>query len=154
MNTIIIICANYLYLLSIILSLFILWKTTKKVRISIITLSVLSLPLAFILAKVAGYFIYDPRPFVTEHIKPLIAHTADNGFPSDHTLLTMTIASIIFAYHKKLGITLFAISLLTGTARILAHVHHLFDIIGATAIAIVATTVIFLIKKTFLRKNN
>ena len=104
-------------------------------------LSLISFPLTYILAKIAGYIIYDPRPFVVEHIKPLIAHAADNGFPSDHTLLTSVIASVIFAYNKKLGMVLFAISIAIGSARVLAGIHHPLDIVGAMVISIVAVYV-------------
>ena len=101
-------------------------------------LSLISFPLTYILAKIAGYIIHDSRPFVVEHIKPLIAHAADNGFPSDHTLLTSVIASVIFAYNKKLGMVLFAISIAIGSARVLAGIHHPLDIVGAMVISIVA----------------
>jgi|SRR5579871_3243308 len=152
MNTVIIFGASYLYLVSIALYAFALWKSKKKERIGILLLSAFSFPATFIIGKASGYVISDPRPFITDHIKPLIAHVADNGFPSDHTLLTMTIASVIFVYHRKLGIVLFAFALLVGTSRVLAHIHHPLDIIGASVIAIGATSACFLTGKKLFKR--
>jgi undecaprenyl-diphosphatase len=154
MNTIIIFCASYLYLVSIALYALVLLQSPKKKRLSIIWLSALSFPLTFIIGKLSGYLISSPRPFVTEHIKPLIAHVADNGFPSDHTLLTMTIATVIFIYHKKVGIVLFILALLVGTARVVGQIHHPLDIIGASAIAIATTLASFFIKKKMTKNKS
>jgi undecaprenyl-diphosphatase len=91
---------------------------------------------------VVGSKIYsDPRPFVVEHIKPMFAHRADNGFPSDHTALTMVIAAAVWLYRKWLGMVLAVFSVLVGTARVLAHVHHTVDIGGAIVIALVAVAI-------------
>lgn len=153
MKTIIIFSASYLYLISILCYLLFLWKSNKKTRLDIIILSILSFPLSFLIAKIAGYFIQDPRPFVTEHIKPLINHVADNGFPSDHVLLTTMIASVIFAYNKKLGVVLCLVSLVIGTARVLASIHHAIDIIGAIIIAVGVTSMVYLLRNAILNKH-
>src|SRR5579862_7570003 len=92
MNFVIILSAKYLFLVSLVifvLYLSYLWRKHKAKCFAVIKLAVVSFPLTLLAAKISGYFIYDPRPFVVEHVKPLIAHAADNGFPSDHMLLTM-----------------------------------------------------------------
>lgn len=96
---------------------------------------------SYLLAKISAMFIYDPRPFVTSHVQPLFPHTPDNGFPSDHTLLTTAIAAVIFAFNKRLGAFLFALALVIGLARILAHVHQPLDIISSVLIAVGMTLV-------------
>lgn len=157
MNFVIIFTAKYVFLLSI--GIFFtyalyLWMKKRKAFFSFSVLSIFSFPLMYIAAKIAGHIIYNPRPFVVDHIKPLIAHAADNGFPSDHALLTATIASVAFAYSKKLSIVLFVIALLIGIARVAAHIHHAEDIIGSFVIAIIMTGISYLIKKRFLKKYN
>lgn len=107
------------------------------------TFAFASFALAFVLAKLLGALFNDPRPFVSDHVQSLIAHVADNGFPSDHTLLTMTIASVVFVYQRKLGILLALVAFLVGYARVLAGIHHMIDITGAMVIAIVAVVGIF-----------
>lgn len=135
MTAIIIFAANYLYWIIITSALIACLLAKKTIRVSILRLTILAVPLAFLIGKIFNHTYYNSRPFVIEHIQPLIPHTADNGFPSDHTLLTMTIAGIIFIYHKRLGGLLAILALVVGIARILAKVHHPIDILGAIAIA-------------------
>jgi undecaprenyl-diphosphatase len=88
--------------------------------------------------KLGSKLYYDPRPFVTHAVKPLVAHTADNGFPSEHTLFSFTFAIVIFLFRRKLGWLALALGLLVGLARIGAHVHSPTDIIGAILMALAA----------------
>jgi undecaprenyl-diphosphatase len=101
-----------------------------------IALSVISLPLAYIFSKITSIIYFDPRPFVVGHFTPLITHAPDNGFPSDHMLLASAIASIIFAYNKKLGVVAWVIAFVVGASRVLAGVHHWIDILGSAVIAV------------------
>lgn len=128
--------AQYLIVFSPLVALITWFFSAKPIKKKIVWLSVVALPLAYITAKLSGKIIYDPRPFVVDHIAPLIPHAPDNGFPSDHMLLTMTVASIIFVYNKKMGIVLGLIALAVGTGRVLVHVHHIEDIAGSAVIAI------------------
>lgn len=121
---------------------------SKPIKKKFATFTLISFGLSFALAKLLGAFFNDPRPFVSDHITPLIAHVADNGFPSDHTLLTMTIAAVVFFYNRKLGVVLGIISFIVGYARVLAGIHHSIDILGAMIIAVIAVTITnVLIKK-------
>ena len=93
------------------------------------------------LIVLAGALYYDPRPFVIQHIHPLFAHAADNGFPSDHATLTMFLAVCVLFCSRPWGIVLTVNALLVGAARVLAHVHSPLDIaagflIGAVAAAL------------------
>lgn len=136
MNLLIIFIAKYLYLLPIAYLGFIL--IFSKFRKKIVKVSLLAFPIALTLTKLLGYITNDPRPFVVEHIQPLITHAADNGFPSDHTVLTMTIAVIIFSFNKRFGVVLAFISVIIGISRVLAKVHHPIDIIGGIGVAMVS----------------
>lgn len=120
-----------------------------------VKLAVLAFPLSFIIGKILNRIIINPRPFVVEGVQPLIAHTADNGFPSDHTLLAATIASVVWVYNKKLGWVLFGVALIIGAVRVWAKVHHPIDIAGSILIAISATGLAFFImkKKIYTGKN-
>ena len=89
---------------------------------------------------------------VDHSIKPLFSHIADNGFPSDHTLLTMTIAAIIFVHNRKLGILLAIFSLIIGFSRVAAGVHHALDIIGAAVIAVTTTYISYLVLKFVIKR--
>src|SRR5437588_12536207 len=53
------------------------------------------LAIAYIAAQIGGALYQDPRPFAVDHFRPLIAHAADNGFPSDHGLLAAAILAAV-----------------------------------------------------------
>lgn len=95
--------------------------------------------ISYTVAKVASHFFYNTRPFVLSHTLPLIQHAADNGFPSDHVLLSASIASVIFVFNKKFGCILFLLTLLVGYSRVVIGLHHALDIFGSIFIAAVAT---------------
>lgn len=96
----------------------------------------MALPLIYIVSRVVAQFYYDPRPFVVGHFLPLIPHEPDNGFPSDHTLLGVAMAVVIYPFSKKISMISWTLAILAGTSRVLAGVHHLIDILGSAAIAI------------------
>lgn len=154
---VIVFIAKYLFLVSIFLYLYTVWIVSTSLRKKLLVFSFIAFPLSYIIAKILSHFIYDPRPFVVEHIKPLIAHAADNGFPSDHMLLTTTIALVVFVYNRKLGIVLILIAISIGVARVLAKIHHVEDIVGSAVIAIAATyltlVIIPFLKSKFFAKQ-
>jgi len=76
-------------------------------------------------------------------------HVANNGFPSDHTLLATTIAMLVYIFDKKLGIFLLVVSFLVGASRVVSGVHHWLDINGSIIIALV---IFWLTKKYILPK--
>ena len=94
--------ANYLLWLVVVAALIVGYKLKRTEQIKLVKLAIISFPMSYIIAKIGGHFYYDPRPFMVNHIKPLFPHAPGNGFPSDHTLLTMAIASVLFTYNKKL----------------------------------------------------
>lgn len=143
MNNLIIFGAQYLYLAIVLVALAYVFRQPKESRWKIVLCAVIALPLAYIAAKIASNFYYDPRPFITGQFVPLLPHDADNGFPSDHTLLSSAIAAVIFFYHRKLGLLLFAIAFVVGASRVFAGIHHFTDIFGSMAIAFVATYIVF-----------
>lgn len=94
--------------------------------------------LAVALSKGIAHFYYDTRPFVALQRAPLLPHAADNGFPSDHTTLTMLAALVTLPYSRRTGYLLVACSLLIGAARVASLVHSPIDIAGSVAIAAVS----------------
>ncbi len=148
MNLLIIFTAKYLFLASILIfvGFFLTLPRAVKKRFFVFTLA--SGLLAYSFAKILGAVFNDPRPFVSERIIPLVSHAADNGFPSDHTLLTMTLAAVVFVYNRRLGLALAGLSLVIGYSRVLAGIHHLIDIVGAIGIAVTAVVLVgFLISR-------
>jgi len=135
METLLIFGAKYLFLVIVAVAVIYFFKQTKADQKQIIRLGIISLPISYIIAKIGGALFYNSRPFVVEKFTPLIAHIADNGFPSDHTLLSASIAFVIYFFNRKLGWILLALTLIVGFSRVYVGVHHLTDIFGSIIIA-------------------
>ena len=149
MNTFIVWNAQYLFLISLGVAGIFFLKLSSLQRKKFIIWSFIYPPLTYLIAKIAGYCYYNPRPFVQEKIVPLMKHVANNGFPSDHTLLATTIAMLVYIFDKKLGIFLLVVSFLVGASREVSGVHHWLDINGSIIIALV---IFWLTKKYILPK--
>ena len=130
--------AQYLYIFVVLAAAIYFFTRPKRVMKSMAICGAIIAPLAFIISRIAQHLYYDPRPFVVGHFIPLIAHAADNGFPSDHVLLTGAIAITITFFSRKWGIVFWALALLIGWARVFVGVHHATDIIGSIVINLIA----------------
>lgn len=135
MHEIVILVAKYFILIPIIGAAWVLITAPNNQRLRLLVLLILGGILSELFAMIGSHFYYDPRPFVANHVTPYFTHAPDNGFPSDHTLLAAYLAYWTIAYRKRLGLMLLAVSLLIGMARVLAGVHHLYDIIGSLVFA-------------------
>jgi undecaprenyl-diphosphatase len=143
MNELIIFCAKYLIYL-VIVAAFIYWLTLpKKSKLRSAVFGVITILVAFVLAKIGGGLFYNARPFVSDHVTALFKYPADNGFPSDHTLITASIGVTIFAISKKWGSVLLVAAIIIGLSRVLAHVHHPVDILASILFAIVGGIVAY-----------
>lgn len=151
MNLIIILCAKYLFIV-IGLIAFIYWlKLTNKHKLEVVTFGIITALIAFLLAKVGGAMFYNARPFVVDNVVPLFPHIANNGFPSDHTLLSAVIAVTIYSVSKKLGLILGGLSVVVGMSRVLALVHHPIDIVGGLVFAMIGGVVAYYLTPKIIR---
>ena len=135
MNSFIIFSAQYLVYI-VALAALIYWLTlSRRNKLTVVVYGLITGVIAFILAKIGSALYNNPRPFMTEHVTALFSHAPGNGFPSDHTLLTASLALALFAVSKKWGIVFMILAVIIGGARVLAHVHHSIDIIGSIVFA-------------------
>jgi undecaprenyl-diphosphatase len=130
--------AQYLYIFVLLVAAIFFFTRPKAVMKSMAICGVIIAPLAYVISRISSLLYYDPRPFVIGHFTPLIAHAADNGFPSDHVLLTGAVAMIVWFYNKKLSVMLWVLALLIGWARVYAGVHHWTDIMGSIVMVLVS----------------
>ena len=143
MNAVLIVLvAKYLIVIPVVLALYLAYRLPSDSRSRFLLLSIISLPLIYVIAKAAGHFYFDARPFVVDHVAPLMPHVADNGFPSDHALLAAALASVMYVFDKRLALVSWVCALLIGVARVLAHVHHTTDIVGSFLIAAVVVLIV------------
>ena len=149
MDTFIIFSAQYLFILPIlILGAYFLarkWPSQKRMVFFAVPAGVLT----YVLGLIGNYLYFDPRPFVVGHFTPLIAHMADNGFPSDHTLLVSSLAAVGMYWDKRLGIILWGIAVLVAFSRVYVGVHHPVDVIGSMIFAIIAASAWYTVTKHF-----
>jgi membrane-associated phospholipid phosphatase len=139
MDTLIAAVAQYLPFLIPVVAGIIWLFLPRQDKVGLAVQAIVALVIAVALIQLAAATHADPRPFVLDpSIRPLFAHPADNGFPSDHTTLVATVAFLVMTYRRWLGAALLAASVLVGVARVAAHLHHGQDILAAVLIAVVA----------------
>lgn len=157
MENLVIFLAKYLVIFVVLGLIVVFLRVSLKAKKEMILLTIGAGILAFILARLASKLYFDPRPFVTKGIEPLVAHSADNGFPSDHALFTMTLTSIAYFYNQKIALAMCVLTFLVGLGRVLAQVHSAVDVLGAWLIAMLATfvvhSIIKLVTKRYSHKN-
>jgi undecaprenyl-diphosphatase len=141
-NSLIIFVAKYFVVISVVVVGVYWLRATTKTKIDLGWQLVLGGVLALVLAMIASHLFYDTRPFVSHHLVPLIAHAPDNGFPSDHALITAFLGFTMYVYSRRIGIVLLVIALLVGAARVAAHIHNPIDIVGSFVIAALAVVVV------------
>ena len=147
MNSILIFGAKYLYLLAVIITLVYFSYLPKTERKKFLIFAAITLPLAFIISRIASKIYFDPRPFVSNNFIPLIPHAADNGFPSYHTLIVATIAAIVFPFNKKISAIIWALAIIVGISRVYVGVHHPIDILASIAIAMFSSILSYFLLK-------
>ena len=147
MHTLIKIVGEYVVLLSVVIVGLYWLRAKTSIKISLTWQLVAGGVLALVLSVVASHLYYDTRPFVTHHLTPIIPHAADNGFPSDHALLSSFLAFTMILYSKRTAILLFVIALLVSWARVAAHIHSPIDIVGSFVIAAVSVVVVRVVTK-------
>lgn len=122
-------------------------RASRPVKFTLAWQLILGGLIALGLARLGGHFYYDTRPFVRDHVKPLFAHAPDNGFPSDHALLTSFLAFSFWRYSKPFSVALLVNALLVSAARVAAHVHSPIDIVGSFVFALIGAWVVVLIDR-------
>ena len=136
------------YLLFVMAAVFVLiWLVREdrrgKVVVAVTAGVAVVLMVAFL--YLAGALHHDPRPFVANpHIKPLFAHSRDDGFPSDHALAAAVIAVLVFWRHRLAGCLLGLAAVAIAWARVAAHVHHLQDVLVGLALGALAASLAIL----------
>lgn len=102
---------------------------------------------SIVCVKVGGGLYYESRPFVVQHVSPLVPHVADNGFPSDHAVMCFAITCLIFPFRKRLAALALLFSLLVAASRVAAKLHTPLDMEAGALIAAVSNLAAFVIAK-------
>lgn len=116
-------------------------RYTNARELAIVTLLVL--PVAWALARLAGMLISHEQPFAAGGFEPLLPHEVDNSFPSDHAALVGALAGVATLYNRALGILLWMLALGTGVARILAGLHYPQDVVAGLLIGLISAVAVY-----------
>lgn len=152
MDSVIIFVAKYVIYGMFIAAAVFFFALQRERKLALALYGVITAGVAFSLSRLLGSFIYTDRPFVTEHITPLLEHAVNNGFPSDHTLAAAAIAVTVFLVSKKWGGVFFVAAIAVGSARVLAHVHNVVDIVGGIGCAVIGGVVAYYVVPVLLRR--
>ena len=114
MNRLISLIAQYAVFVSIAIAIVVWLRLPRQQKWEFAVTGVIGGVIALALLKLGSALYYDPRPFVSQHIAPLFPHAADNGFPSDHTLLAMFLAMCVLFYSSRWGVVLVAVAAAIG----------------------------------------
>ncbi|GGM07238.1 phosphatase PAP2 family protein [Deinococcus aerophilus] len=128
-------CANALLFVLVLGLVGLLWRRWTQVTYGLLARMIFSLLFATALSAVFGHLVADPRPYLAEHYAPLAHVAADNGFPSDHTLIAALLTGWA-AWLSRRGWPAFAAGL--GTVmlgRLAIGAHHTLDVLGSVAFA-------------------
>lgn len=133
-------CANVLIGLVAAAFALLAWVYRARVTRSWVARVALSGALALLLVQVLGRVVHDPRPYLAEHYAPLAHAAADNGFPSDHTLVVALLTGwagwLLPAGARGRWLPAFALSLLLVLLGCLAiGAHHTLGVLGSLLIA-------------------
>ena len=145
--------AKYLYLFVILVALIYFLRQPRNKQKEIFIFTIISLPVIYLVAILIGALYFDPRPFVVGHVAPLIPHAPDNGFPSDHTLISAAFAAVIYPYNKKISWLLWILTLTVGLSRVYVKVHHPIDVIGSMVIAMVTSYLVYFFISRFNKQT-
>ena len=72
------------------------------------------------LVKLSAAFVHEPRPFIVEHVRPLVAHAADNAFPSDHLAACGLAVGYLWTRSRALAVLALLVAVAIAGARVLA----------------------------------
>jgi undecaprenyl-diphosphatase len=107
--------------------------------------------LSYVFAQIGGLLYNDPRPFAVGHFQPLMAHAADNGFPSDHALLTATLVALVALIDIPWASPFVLLAFIVDWARVDAGIHHVIDVVGSSVIVALATLIALLLRPVIIR---
>ncbi len=148
MDSLIIFGAKYLiYVIVVVAVAVVLFDKERRLKLGVLAL--LALALGYALARLSGLFFSHHQPFAEQGFMPLIPHAVDNAFPSDHTLISGVFASVAFLSDRRVGLSLWVLTLLVGLARMLAGLHYGIDVLVAAALSALAVWVAHRALKSF-----
>ena len=94
----------------------------------------------------ASNLVFELRPFVADgDTVQLLAHGADNSFPSDHATLATIVAAVASLAWRRWAWLFLTVAAMVGVARVLSRVHYPGDIIAGWTIGGIAALIAWML---------
>jgi undecaprenyl-diphosphatase len=95
------------------------------------------------IAGLIGLVDYVPRPFVAEHFIPLIQHSADSSFPSDHLAALGAVCGAAWFTARRLSASTAVVAAAVAFARVYVGVHWVTDVAAGFGLGVIAGVTIW-----------
>jgi|SRR3989344_3076917 len=151
-DAVIIFSANYLWWISLVLLVGVIWKKGYFKNDLQKSLSLIAMPfVAELITYILKHLVSAPRPsLIMTNIAMLITENGFDSFPSGHTTFMVALATVSFSFGRRTGILFSILALIVGISRIIAGAHFPIDIIGGACIGILIGFVGLKLHKKFL----
>lgn len=146
LDQLMIFATNYLIQLTVLLTLFLAFKGSIKEKKSFLII-ILSLPIAVLIIKLIHIFVFEPRPFVTYNLTPLVSETLNASFPSRHATISAVVAFAFTYFKSKWSPFLLFIMIWISISRVYIGVHYPLDLIGGWTTAVISLAIGLQVKK-------
>lgn len=108
---------------------------SRALRQQLAIATTLGVLLALGIGSIVAHLHSQARPFISNPgTRPLINHSSDNGFPSDHALVGFAAGGTLVSSRHLLGMAVLTAAALVGFARIFVGVHWPSDIVMGAVI--------------------
>lgn len=89
------------------------------------------------IAGLIGVVDFVPRPFVAEHFAPLIQHSADSSFPSDHLAALGALCGATWFTARRLSLVTAVVAAAVAFARVYVGVHWVTDVAAGFGLGVI-----------------
>lgn len=143
MNPIYIGLAEYtVYVLAVVMILY--WLSQQRMNRMMVISGVIAFGLAEILGKAAGSLHSNLQPFAElMNVNQLIEKQVNNSFPSDHTILFISITVTIWLFRRRFTFLWLIVGCLASISRIGVGVHYPADVLVGGVIAVVSAMITY-----------
>lgn len=114
---------------------------------------ILAAAIAGLAISVLSSAVHEDRPFLHDaDTVQLVAHAADNGFPSDHATVAAVVAVVAAAAWRRWAPLFLALALLVGFSRVAVGVHYPGDVLAGWAIGAAAALAAWIVMPVLTRR--
>ena len=137
--------SDYLVPVALALTLLALWfagDTNSRGRYQYgVIAAVLAVALSNGSIEILNNFVFRDRPFVDHEVSLLFYEPTDSSFPANAAAMAFGVSAAVWAFNRRVGSALLAVSALYAFSRVYAGVHYPVDVFAGGLIGVVAAAV-------------